>query len=146
MAGKLVSLAFSLLPRICPATRHYVFQSISFILLCFCQNNTRRHQKQANVHQNKCSWQSSYLWKSSVSILILHRSEEPEEKKVHTDDTTSASTQMIDGDLQANQAAYNYSAWYQVSPRNFLFTDLIRSIFQDTFKNKINPLALFQIV
>uniref|UniRef100_A0A8D2E2Z2 Pre-mRNA-processing factor 39 n=1 Tax=Sciurus vulgaris TaxID=55149 RepID=A0A8D2E2Z2_SCIVU len=40
-------------------------------------------------------------------------SEEPEEKKVCTEDTTSSSTQMIDGDLQANQAAYNYSAWYQ---------------------------------
>lgn len=45
-------------------------------------------------------------------------SEEPEEKKAHTEDTTSSSTQMIDGDLQANQAAYNYSAWYQVSSHN----------------------------
>ncbi|XP_032200021.1 pre-mRNA-processing factor 39 isoform X2 [Mustela erminea] len=45
-------------------------------------------------------------------------SEEPEEKKVHTEDTTSSSTQMIDGDLQANQAAYNYSAWYQYNYQN----------------------------
>uniref|UniRef100_A0A8C3W6L0 Pre-mRNA-processing factor 39 n=1 Tax=Catagonus wagneri TaxID=51154 RepID=A0A8C3W6L0_9CETA len=45
-------------------------------------------------------------------------SEEPEEKKAHTEDTTSSSTQMIDGDLQANQAAYNYSAWYQYNYQN----------------------------
>uniref|UniRef100_A0A8D1R3F9 Pre-mRNA processing factor 39 n=1 Tax=Sus scrofa TaxID=9823 RepID=A0A8D1R3F9_PIG len=44
-------------------------------------------------------------------------SEEPEEKKAHTEDTSS-STQMIDGDLQANQAAYNYSAWYQYNYQN----------------------------
>uniref|UniRef100_A0A8C0XIX8 Pre-mRNA-processing factor 39 n=1 Tax=Castor canadensis TaxID=51338 RepID=A0A8C0XIX8_CASCN len=44
-------------------------------------------------------------------------SEEPEEKKAHTEDTAS-STQMIDGDLQANQAAYNYSAWYQYNYQN----------------------------
>ncbi|KAG8517755.1 Pre-mRNA-processing factor 39 [Galemys pyrenaicus] len=45
-------------------------------------------------------------------------SEEPEEKKAHIEDTTSSSTQMIDGDLQANQAAYNYSAWYQYNYQN----------------------------
>ncbi|XP_008159261.2 pre-mRNA-processing factor 39 isoform X1 [Eptesicus fuscus] len=45
-------------------------------------------------------------------------SEEPEEKKAHTEDTTSSSTQLIDGDLQANQAAYNYSAWYQYNYQN----------------------------
>ncbi|XP_029806196.1 pre-mRNA-processing factor 39 isoform X2 [Suricata suricatta] len=45
-------------------------------------------------------------------------SEEPEEKKAHTEDTTSSSTQMTDGDLQANQAAYNYSAWYQYNYQN----------------------------
>uniref|UniRef100_A0A8C9LHE3 Pre-mRNA-processing factor 39 n=1 Tax=Piliocolobus tephrosceles TaxID=591936 RepID=A0A8C9LHE3_9PRIM len=44
-------------------------------------------------------------------------SEEPEEKKAHTEDTTSSSTQ-IDGDLQANQAVYNYSAWYQYNYQN----------------------------
>ncbi|XP_073924152.1 pre-mRNA-processing factor 39 isoform X2 [Castor canadensis] len=44
-------------------------------------------------------------------------SEEPEEKKAHTEDT-ALSTQMIDGDLQANQAAYNYSAWYQYNYQN----------------------------
>lgn len=63
-----------------------------------------------------------------VSILISFRSEEPEEKKAHTEDTTSSSTQMIDGDLQANQAAYNYSAWYQVSLLNYhgiFFIDVI---------------------
>ncbi|XP_023611366.1 pre-mRNA-processing factor 39 isoform X3 [Myotis lucifugus] len=45
-------------------------------------------------------------------------SEEPEEKKAHTEDTTSSSAQLIDGDLQANQAAYNYSAWYQYNYQN----------------------------
>ncbi|XP_070287712.1 pre-mRNA-processing factor 39 isoform X2 [Myotis yumanensis] len=45
-------------------------------------------------------------------------SEEPEEKKAHTEDTTSSSVQLIDGDLQANQAAYNYSAWYQYNYQN----------------------------
>ncbi|XP_017739666.1 PREDICTED: pre-mRNA-processing factor 39 [Rhinopithecus bieti] len=54
-----------------------------------------------------------------VSILpFYNRSEEPEEKKAHTEDTTSSSTQMIDGDLQANQAVYNYSAWYQYNYQN----------------------------
>ncbi|EPY82389.1 PRP39 pre-mRNA processing factor 39 isoform 1-like protein [Camelus ferus] len=51
-------------------------------------------------------------------------SEEPEEKKAHTEDTTSSSTQMIDGDLQANQAAYNYSAWYQFREDDFYLTGL----------------------
>ncbi|XP_059515164.1 pre-mRNA-processing factor 39 isoform X2 [Myotis daubentonii] len=45
-------------------------------------------------------------------------SEEPEEKKAHTEDTTASSAQLIDGDLQANQAAYNYSAWYQYNYQN----------------------------
>ncbi|XP_006264151.3 pre-mRNA-processing factor 39 isoform X1 [Alligator mississippiensis] len=45
-------------------------------------------------------------------------SEEPDEKKVHTDDATMASTQMMDGDMQANQMAYNYSAWYQYNYQN----------------------------
>lgn len=31
-----------------------------------------------------------------------------------TDDPTLASAQMMDGDMQVNQAAYNYNAWYQV--------------------------------
>lgn len=56
-------------------------------------------------------------WKFQFDLL--YRSEEPEEKKAHTEDTTSSSTQLIDGDLQANQAAYNYSAWYQVSLHNY---------------------------
>ena len=55
----------------------------------------------------------------SFHFDLLFRSEEPEEKKAHTEDTTSSSTQMIDGDLQANQAAYNYSAWYQVILHNY---------------------------
>lgn len=54
----------------------------------------------------------------SFHFDLLFRSEEPEEKKAHTEDTTSSSTQMIDGDLQANQAAYNYSAWYQYNYQN----------------------------
>lgn len=62
-----------------------------------------------------------FIYGSSESFHfdLLFRSEEPEEKKAHTEDTTSSSTQMIDGDLQANQAAYNYSAWYQVSLHNY---------------------------
>ena len=32
-----------------------------------------------------------------------------------------SSAQIIDGDLQANQAAYNYSAWYQVSLHHLFF-------------------------
>lgn len=32
-----------------------------------------------------------------------------------TDEQTMASAQMMDGDMQVNQAAYNYNAWYQVS-------------------------------
>lgn len=31
-----------------------------------------------------------------------------------TDEQTMASAQMMDGDMQVNQAAYNYNAWYQV--------------------------------
>uniref|UniRef100_V9KFW1 Pre-mRNA-processing factor 39 n=1 Tax=Callorhinchus milii TaxID=7868 RepID=V9KFW1_CALMI len=40
-------------------------------------------------------------------------SEEPEGKKHRPDDASLASTQMMGGDLQANQAAYHYNAWYQ---------------------------------
>ncbi|XP_067894957.1 pre-mRNA-processing factor 39 isoform X1 [Heterodontus francisci] len=39
-------------------------------------------------------------------------SEEPEEKKQRSD-AALASAQLMSGDLQANQAAYNYNAWYQ---------------------------------
>uniref|UniRef100_A0A8C6ZV37 Pre-mRNA-processing factor 39 n=1 Tax=Nothoprocta perdicaria TaxID=30464 RepID=A0A8C6ZV37_NOTPE len=39
--------------------------------------------------------------------------EEPDEKKMHPDDPALAA-QMMDGDMQVNQAAYNYNAWYQV--------------------------------
>ncbi|XP_078418449.1 pre-mRNA-processing factor 39 isoform X2 [Cetorhinus maximus] len=39
-------------------------------------------------------------------------SEEPEEKKQRSD-ATLASAQLMSGDLQANQSAYNYNAWYQ---------------------------------
>lgn len=49
-----------------------------------------------------------------TSKYSLHRSEEPDEKKMLTDDPTLASAQMMDGDMQVNQAAYNYNAWYQV--------------------------------
>lgn len=34
-----------------------------------------------------------------------------------TDDPTLSSAQMMDGDMQVNQAAYNYNAWYQVGAR-----------------------------
>ncbi|XP_048455571.1 pre-mRNA-processing factor 39 isoform X2 [Rhincodon typus] len=39
-------------------------------------------------------------------------SEEPEEKKQRSD-ATLTSAQLMSGDLQANQSAYNYNAWYQ---------------------------------
>ncbi|XP_076201937.1 pre-mRNA-processing factor 39 isoform X3 [Aptenodytes patagonicus] len=45
-------------------------------------------------------------------------SEEPDEKKMLTDDPTLASAQMMDGDMQVNQAAYNYNAWYQYNYQN----------------------------
>ncbi|XP_064367862.1 pre-mRNA-processing factor 39 isoform X1 [Dromaius novaehollandiae] len=45
-------------------------------------------------------------------------SEEPDEKKMHPDDPTLASAQMMDGDMQVNQAAYNYNAWYQYNYQN----------------------------
>lgn len=63
----------------------------------------------------------------SVYFDLLYSSEEPEEKKAHTEDMSSA--QIIDGDLQANQAAYNYSAWYQVSVRNFFFVVVLYCAF-----------------
>lgn len=40
-----------------------------------------------------------------------------------------SSAQIIDGDLQANQAAYNYSAWYQVSLHNLFFVVGLYCIF-----------------
>ncbi|NXR13322.1 PRP39 factor, partial [Semnornis frantzii] len=45
-------------------------------------------------------------------------SEEPDEKKMLTDDPALASAQMMDGDMQVNQAAYNYNAWYQYNYQN----------------------------
>uniref|UniRef100_A0A8C5TMS3 Pre-mRNA-processing factor 39 n=1 Tax=Malurus cyaneus samueli TaxID=2593467 RepID=A0A8C5TMS3_9PASS len=39
---------------------------------------------------------------------------EPDEKKLLTEDPSLASAQLMDGDMQVNQAAYNYNAWYQV--------------------------------
>lgn len=58
---------------------------------------------------------------------LLYSSEEPEEKKAHTEDMSSA--QIIDGDLQANQAAYNYSAWYQVSVHSLFFVVVLYCLF-----------------
>lgn len=72
-----------------------------------------------NVHIHPFVLKVLTCWNfESFFFVLLFRSEEPEEKKAHTEDTSSSSTQMIDGDLQANQAAYNYSAWYQVSSHN----------------------------
>jgi len=56
----------------------------------------------------------SYSETPFTSMCCLHRLEEPDEKKMLTDDPTLASAQMMDGDMQVNQAAYNYNAWYQV--------------------------------
>lgn len=41
-------------------------------------------------------------------------SEEPDEKKLLTEEAGLAAAQLMDGDMQVNQAAYNYNAWYQV--------------------------------
>lgn len=41
--------------------------------------------------------------------------EEPDEKRVHGEEAALVQGQMTDGDMQANQAAYNYNAWYQVT-------------------------------
>ncbi|NXF99879.1 PRP39 factor, partial [Sakesphorus luctuosus] len=45
-------------------------------------------------------------------------SEEPDEKKLLAEDAALASSQMLDGDMQVNQAAYNYNAWYQYNYQN----------------------------
>ncbi|XP_069494853.1 pre-mRNA-processing factor 39 [Ambystoma mexicanum] len=45
-------------------------------------------------------------------------SDEPDEKKALLDDGSMLSTQMMSGDMQANQAAYNYNAWYQYNYQN----------------------------
>ncbi|NWU29636.1 PRP39 factor, partial [Dyaphorophyia castanea] len=45
-------------------------------------------------------------------------SEEPDEKKLLTEDPSLASAQLMDGDMQVNQAAYNYNAWYQYNYQN----------------------------
>ncbi|XP_078240690.1 pre-mRNA-processing factor 39 [Pogona vitticeps] len=44
--------------------------------------------------------------------------EEPDEKRAHGDEAALAAGQMADGDMQANQAAYNYNAWYQYNYPN----------------------------
>ncbi|XP_041266492.1 pre-mRNA-processing factor 39 isoform X2 [Onychostruthus taczanowskii] len=45
-------------------------------------------------------------------------SEEPDEKKLLTEEAGLASAQLMDGDMQVNQAAYNYNAWYQYNYQN----------------------------
>ncbi|NXF72769.1 PRP39 factor, partial [Sclerurus mexicanus] len=45
-------------------------------------------------------------------------SEEPDEKKMLVEDAALASAQLMDGDMQVNQAAYNYNAWYQYNYQN----------------------------
>ncbi|XP_069064821.1 pre-mRNA-processing factor 39 isoform X1 [Pleurodeles waltl] len=49
---------------------------------------------------------------------VENGSEEPDEKKALLDDTTMLSTQMMSGDLQTSQTAYNYNAWYQYNYQN----------------------------
>lgn len=73
----------------------------------------------------------------SFYLDLLYSSEEPEEKKVHTEDMSSA--QILDGDLQANQAAYNYSAWYQVGLRNLFFAMVLHCIFPYVVSSGILP-------
>ncbi|NXF12946.1 PRP39 factor, partial [Smithornis capensis] len=45
-------------------------------------------------------------------------SEEPDEKKLLPEEAALASAQLLDGDMQVNQAAYNYNAWYQYNYQN----------------------------
>uniref|UniRef100_U3JG46 Pre-mRNA processing factor 39 n=1 Tax=Ficedula albicollis TaxID=59894 RepID=U3JG46_FICAL len=45
-------------------------------------------------------------------------SEEPDEKKLLTEEAGLAAAQLMDGDMQVNQAAYNYNAWYQYNYQN----------------------------
>ncbi|NWX54953.1 PRP39 factor, partial [Promerops cafer] len=45
-------------------------------------------------------------------------SEEPDEKKLLTEEAGLASAQLMDGDMQVSQAAYNYNAWYQYNYQN----------------------------
>ncbi|XP_028677542.1 pre-mRNA-processing factor 39 [Erpetoichthys calabaricus] len=45
-------------------------------------------------------------------------SDEPEEKKQRIDDANLTSGQMMGGDMQVNQSAYNYNAWYQYNYQN----------------------------
>lgn len=51
-------------------------------------------------------------------------SEEPDEKKLLTEEAGLASAQLMDGDMQVNQAAYNYNAWYQVWGRETKLSSL----------------------
>uniref|UniRef100_H9G8F5 Pre-mRNA processing factor 39 n=1 Tax=Anolis carolinensis TaxID=28377 RepID=H9G8F5_ANOCA len=44
--------------------------------------------------------------------------EEGDEKRPHGDEAALAAGQVADGDMQASQAAYNYSAWYQYNYPN----------------------------
>ncbi|KAK6481532.1 pre-mRNA-processing factor 39-like [Huso huso] len=44
--------------------------------------------------------------------------QEPEEKKQRAEDTMVETGQMMGGDMQANQSAYNYSSWYQYNYQN----------------------------
>ncbi|KAL7992828.1 hypothetical protein Chor_017084 [Crotalus horridus] len=44
--------------------------------------------------------------------------EEPDEKRIQSDEAGLMSGQVADGDMQANQAAYNYNAWYQYNYSN----------------------------
>lgn len=79
--------------------------------------------------KTQCSHLRKFLSLGILSFYfdLFYSSEEPEEKKAHTEDMSSA--QIIDGDLQANQAAYNYSAWYQVSVHNLFFVVVLYCVF-----------------
>ncbi|NXE98520.1 PRP39 factor, partial [Menura novaehollandiae] len=55
---------------------------------------------------------------ANAKVLFPRSSEEPDEKKLLTEDPSLASAQLLDGDMQVNQAAYNYNAWYQYNYQN----------------------------
>ncbi|KAJ7428503.1 hypothetical protein WISP_01209 [Willisornis vidua] len=56
-------------------------------------------------------------WKHLLgnNFVLFPSSEEPDEKKLLAEDAALASAQLLDGDMQVNQAAYNYNAWYQAT-------------------------------
>ncbi|XP_041121640.1 pre-mRNA-processing factor 39-like isoform X1 [Polyodon spathula] len=62
--------------------------------------------------------QSLLKKQDSLKRKAENGAQEPEEKKQRAEDTTVETGQMMGGDMQANQSAYNYSSWYQYNYQN----------------------------